>query len=135
MRNVAISLAAIVILGVGSSAQAQTAPNPNTVQFNKPFAVQFEDPDLGLDGFNVYIDGAKVATVGASVLASGVGTIEYAAGVSKGTHTLYVEAFVSSCVIGTAVVSPCATASAVLTFDSVPGVKPTAPTNLKVIRR
>lgn len=127
------TLLTLAFLAFAIPAAAQTTTF--TVQFNKPFDVGFDDTDdpATLDGFNVYVDGVKKMVLPATVLNNTTHTAQftYAAGLPKGTHTLYVEAFINMCDVNPA--GPCAAASLPITVNALPG-KPTAPTNLRVVK-
>ena len=128
MTRVGLFAVAAVLMTVAPAA-AQTS---FVVQFNKPFTVAFDDPDdpTGLDGFNVLIDGVIRATHPATILdpVAKVGTFVYP-GLSKGVHTLIVEAYVIGCDDDPD--SICTARSTPVTVRALPG-RPTAPTNVKV---
>ena len=125
-------LALGVLVGVPALASAQTGPcstSPCALQQMKPFtaAAEHQPVDGDTTGYRLYVDGAVVQTKTVAqrvnILADGTGTIEFPhAGLTKGTHVIYVEAYGDGG----------ATGSTTLTLTVTPG-KPKAPTGLRVV--
>jgi hypothetical protein len=124
-------LGLLALLALAGDAAAQTActVSPCALQQSKPFtaAAEHQPVDGDTTGYRLYINGAIVQTLAVSartnILADGTGTIAFPhAGLAKGTHVLYIEAYGDGG----------ATASATVTLAVTPG-KPKQPLNIRVI--
>lgn len=72
--------------------ETQAVP-ADAVKANAPFTFAFDHDGLDTDGYQLYINGAVVRTVGVAALVNGSVLIPFPAGLPKGTYTFEVHAY------------------------------------------